>query len=165
MQTSHFSCQYSQGHQNLINSCPCNNNRDVQVWSKSTHSVRRHGILQQSKPSCDLENGVKVPKSNQMYKFGQNPSIPSWEMVQTSHFPTIWALLWPWKYGQGHQNLINYFPCHSNINVQVWSKIHQFHQETGCRQASFQQYKPSCDLKNGIKVTKILSVLLHALAI
>ena len=34
-------------------------------------------------------------------------------------------------------------------------KIHPFIQETGCRQAIFQPSKPSCDLENGVKVTKI----------
>ena len=49
--------------------------------------------------------------------------------MQKSHFPTIWAHLWPWKWGQGHQNLISSFSCHNNIVVllQVWSKsIHSF---------------------------------------
>ena len=34
-------------------------------------------------------------------------------------------------------------------------KIHPFLHEIGCRQAIFQQSKPSCDLENGVKVTKI----------
>ena len=33
-------------------------------------------------------------------------------------------------------------------------KIHPFILEIGCRQAIFQQSEPSCDLENGVKVTK-----------
>ena len=134
-----------------------------------------------------------------MYKFDQNPSIPSGERRQTSHFdfPTTETLAWPWKWGQSHQNIISSFACHNNKAVQVWSKsthsfwrkgadkpfsnnlstlvtlkmesrspksnqffsmsqqyrctslvkIHTFIQEIGCRQAIFQQSKPSCDLE------------------
>ena len=34
-------------------------------------------------------------------------------------------------------------------------KIHPFILETGCRKAIFQQSEPSCDIENGVKVTKI----------
>ena len=34
-------------------------------------------------------------------------------------------------------------------------KINPFILEIGCRQAIFQQSEPSCDLENGVKVTKI----------
>ena len=34
-------------------------------------------------------------------------------------------------------------------------KIYSFLQEIGCGQAIFQQSKPSCDLENGVKATKI----------
>ena len=34
-------------------------------------------------------------------------------------------------------------------------KIHTFILEIGCRKAIFQQSEPSCDLENGVKVTKI----------
>ena len=34
-------------------------------------------------------------------------------------------------------------------------KIYSFLQETECGQAIFQQSKPSCEVENGVKVTKI----------
>ena len=40
-------------------------------------------------------------------------------------------------------------------------KIHPFILERGCRQAFFQQSEPSCDLENGVKITKIQLVLFH----
>ena len=35
------------------------------------------------------------------------------------------------------------------------AKIHPFIPKIGCRKAIFQQSEPSCDLENGVKVTKI----------
>ena len=34
----------------------------------------------------------------------------------------IQSVVWPWKWGQGHQNLIINFSCLSGVSVQVWSK-------------------------------------------
>ena len=105
--------------------------------------------------------GSRSPKSNQFLFLSQQYSCTSLvkiqpfilETMQKSHFPTIWALLWPWKLGQGHQNLISSFSCHNNIVVQVWSKsIHSF--IIGCRQAIFQQSKPLCDLEMGSRSPK-----------
>ena len=57
---------------NLISSFTCPSIIDVQVWSKSIHSYKKEigcgqALFQQSKPFCDLENGVKVTKSNQFF--------------------------------------------------------------------------------------------------
>ena len=35
---------------------------------------------------------------------------------------TFKGLGWPWKWGQGHQNLIISFPCLIGVSVQLWSK-------------------------------------------
>ena len=32
------------------------------------------------------------------------------------------VLVWPWKWGQGHKNLMTSFPCPNGVSVQVWSK-------------------------------------------
>ena len=62
-------------------------------------------VFQQSKASCDLENGFKVTKIYSVLL----------------HVPAI--LMWV----QGHQNLFSSFTCPSNIDVQVWLKsIHFF---------------------------------------
>ena len=38
------------------------------------------------------------------------------------NYLTFKVLLWPWKWGQGHQNLIISSPCLSGVSVQVMSK-------------------------------------------
>ena len=39
--------------------------------------------------------------------------------------------MWPWKWGQGHQNLTTVFPSPNNASVQVWSKsIHWFRRQS-----------------------------------
>ena len=81
-----------------------------------------------SKPLCNLENGIKVTKNltsscfclnNIAVQVWSESSIHSADSEQTSHYPTIWALLRPWKWDQGHQNKISYFPCLNNLAVQV----------------------------------------------
>ena len=67
----------------------------------------------------------------QYIKFGHNPSFCSRDMVQTNFFGqnlTFKMLVWPWKWGQGHQNLIISFLCLSGV-----VKIHQLIQEIECR--------------------------------
>ena len=61
----------------------------------------------------------------QYIKFGQNPSFGSRNRVQTSFFGQNLAFkvpVWPWKWGQGHQNIIISFPCPSGVSIQVCSK-------------------------------------------
>ena len=75
----------------------------------------------------------------QYIKFGQNPSFGSRDRLQTSLFGqnfTFKVLVWPWKWGQGHQNLITSFPCPIDVSVCL-VKIHQLAQEIVCRQGSF----------------------------
>ena len=51
-----------------------------------------------------------------------NPPIGSGDRVQTRLIFTIFIMWWPWKLGQGHQNLITSFLPPNNVSVQVWSK-------------------------------------------
>ena len=43
------------------------------------------------------------------------PHLPNQSMVAISVMK-----LWPWKLGQGHQNLISYWSCPINIGLQIW---------------------------------------------
>ena len=55
----------------------------------------------------NLISSFNYPSDNNI-KFGQNPSVGSSDRVQTSCFGqnlTFKVLVWPWKWGQGHQNL------------------------------------------------------------
>ena len=44
----------------------------------------------------------------------ENPSTGSKDIPLTR--------LWPWKWGQGHQNLIGSLACHIDVPMQVWRK-------------------------------------------
>ena len=55
-------------------------------------------------------------------KFGQNPSIGLQDIALERLISTFFMDSWPWKLGQGHQNLINSEPPPNNASVQVWSK-------------------------------------------
>ena len=116
-QQSKPSCEWGQGHQNLISSFTCPSIVDVQVWSKSIHSYKRQNANKPFpnilSPPVTLKMGSRSPKSNQFGYMSQQ------------------------------------YKCASLV------KIYSFLQEIGCGQAIFQQSKPSCDLENGVKVTKI----------
>ena len=67
---------------------------------------------------CHLENEVKATKILSflshislvfLCKFGQNPPIGLGDRVQTRLIFTVFIVWWPWKLGQGHQNLTNPF--------------------------------------------------------
>ena len=89
-------------------------------------------------------------------KFGHNPFIPLGDMVQVSHFSTFLELLWPWKQGEGHQNLFNSFLPPNNTHAYFWS----WSIPKG-DMSIFQHSQTFCDLENKIKITKIWSVLFH----
>ena len=66
----------------------------------------------------------------QHIKFGQNPSFGSRDRVQTSFFfgqnLTSKVLVWPWKWGQGHQKLrFFFFPMSQWCLCASLVKIHQ----------------------------------------
>ena len=73
--------------------------------------------------------------------------------MQTSNFPTNLSPPVTLKMGSRSLKSNQFFYMSSIVDVQVWSK--SFLQEIGCGQAIFQQSKPSCDLENEVKVTKI----------
>ena len=68
--------KWGQGHQKLISSFHHPNNMTVQVWSKPTHWFRRLRVQTRSYVDANAEN------------------------------LTFKVLVWPVKWGQGHQNLI-----------------------------------------------------------
>ena len=94
----------------------------LEKWCRKT-------IFQQSEPSCEM--GWRSPKSNQFFFMSQQYSSASLVKIhpflheigcRQAIFQAIFQQskpLWPWKWGQGHQNLISSFPCHNNIDVQV----------------------------------------------
>ena len=50
--------------------------------------------------------------------------------------------VWPWKWDQGHQNLITSFPHHNDVSVLVWSNsIYWFMRQTDGR-TTWKQYTP-----------------------
>ena len=53
-------------------------------------------------------------------KFGQNPPIGLGDRVQTMLICTTFIVWWPWKFGQGHQNLINSFNYPNDTIHKVW---------------------------------------------
>ena len=53
-------------------------------------------------------------------KFGQNPPIGSGDRVRTRLIFTVFIVWWPWKWGQGHQNLINSFKYPNDKIHKVW---------------------------------------------
>ena len=60
-------------------------------------------------------------------KFGQNPFICSEDIASENLIWSVFMGWWPWKWGQGHQNLINSFTPPNHVSMQVWSKsIHWF---------------------------------------
>ena len=79
----------------------------------------------------------------QYKKFGWDPSFGSRNRVQTSFLGgqnvTFKVLVWPWKWGQCHQNLIISYQSLNGFFAHL-VKIHQLVQEIECRQGSFHFY-------------------------
>ena len=86
-----------------------------------------HQNLINSSPS---PNNVSLPvwsKSMDWFRTSEdNPLKP--------YFGHFKVMVWPWKWGQGHQNLINTFPPPNNVSVHAWSKstlcFRRYHTET-----------------------------------
>ena len=53
---------------------------------------------------------------------------------------TFKVLVWPWKWGQGHQNLIISFSYLSGVSVQVWSKSTNWFRRQSADNAHFRLY-------------------------
>ena len=51
-----------------------------------------------------------------------NPPIGSGDIAQTRLIFTVFIVCWPWKLGQGHQNLINSFNYPNDTIHKVWSE-------------------------------------------
>ena len=99
----------------------------------------RKAIFQQSEPSCDLENGVKFTKSNQFFFMSQQYRCTSLVKIH-SFILEIGCRQAIFKQSEPScdlkngvkvtRKLISSFPCHKNIDVQVWSKsIHSFRRQ------------------------------------
>ena len=63
-------------------------------------------------------------------KFCQNPTVGSGDRVQTRLSFTVFIVWWPWKLGQGHQNLIK----SQRYNIWSLARVRHLVQEIGCRQ-------------------------------
>ena len=93
-----------------------------------------------------------------MCKLGQNPSIRSGDRVQTRLIFTIFIVWWPWKLGQGHQNLINSFNYPSETIHKVWPEsIIWFKRQSADKLfvVKIGHSKCWCDLENKVKVAKL----------
>ena len=150
---------------NQFFSCPNNTCIAVQVWLKSAHSFRRQGA---GKPfsknlslSVTLKTGSRSPKSNQFFSVSQQYRYTS--LVKIHSFRRLGAdkpfsNLSPHvtlKMGSRLPKSNQFFYMSQQYRCLSLVKIHLFPQEIGCREAIFQHLKPSCDLENGVKVTKI----------
>ena len=100
----------------------------MQVWSKSTNWFRRQNTdkahFYNLHSVVTLEIRSHSPKSNQIFQPSQRYNI--WSLARIRHFgardrvqttlnfgstfENFNVPLWPWKWGQGHQNLITSFP-------------------------------------------------------
>ena len=89
-----------------------------------------------------------------MCKFGQNLFIPTRDRVQTSHFPTNLSPPVTLKMGSRSPKSNQFFYMSQHCRCASLVKIYSFLQEIGCRQAIFQQSKPSCDLEIGSRSQK-----------
>ena len=96
----------------------------------------RQAIIQQSEPSCDLENGFKVSKIKLFIFPGYN-NLAVHVMLKSIHSFKRYSADKPFsnnlspsvtlKMGSRSTKSNQFFPCHNNIDVQVRSKsIHSF---------------------------------------
>ena len=101
-----------QGHENLISSYACHNDISMQVWRKSIHWPRRYSTYKIM--VTKIFSNLKLALMIYLCQFDKNPSTGSKDILLTR--------LWPWKWGQGHQNLISHLACPNNIMMQCWRK-------------------------------------------
>ena len=89
-----------------------------QLVQKITHG---NHVLDFSKCRCDLIHSSLFP-TIYLCKFDHNTSACSADNAWKPYFGCFKVVLWPWKLGQGHQNLINSSAHPNNASMQVWSK-------------------------------------------
>ena len=120
-------------------------------------------IFQNLSPSLTLKMGSRSPKSNQFLSLSQQYSCTSliWRMGAENPFSNNLSPPVTLKMKSGSPKSNQFFFMSRQCSCASLVKIHLLLHEIGCRQAIFQQSKPLCDLKNGVKVTKISSVLFH----
>ena len=160
-----------QGHQNIIKSFNYPNDTineaglNPSFVSRDREQKRFFFIkIWHSKCWCDLENKTNVIKIYSilslipmvfLYKFDQNPPmVRKKNRVQTRLIPTVLIVWWPWKLGQGHQNLIKSFNYLNNTIYKVWPEFIILFK----RQAFLVKIwhsKSWHDLENEVNVTKI----------
>ena len=108
----------------------------------------RQAIFQQSEPSCDLENGVKVTK-NLISSFSCHNNIDVQVWSKSTHSfrrqgadkPFSNNLSVILKTGSRSPKSNQFFSMSQQYRCISLVKIYPFIQETGCRQAIFQQSK------------------------
>ena len=130
--------KWGQGHQNLIISFPSLSGVSVQVLSKPTNCS---GHRMQTLPivtvfivwwplnldQCHQNLTIFFNYPNDT-KHKVLPESIIWfkrkgaEKLFFGQKLTFKVLVWPWKWGQGHQNLLISFPFFSGVSIQVWSK-------------------------------------------
>ena len=134
-------------------------------------------------PCVTLKIGLKSPKSNQFFSMSQQYRCTSLVKIQQfileigcrqaifqqsepppPHLPPLSNPL-TLKMGSRSPNSNQFLSLSQQYSCRSLVKCRPFILEIGCRQAIFQQSEPSCDLENGVMVTKILSVLFHATTI
>ena len=150
--------------QNLISSFPCLNNIAVQVWSNlfihsgdRMHTQTNHFPTNLSSP-VTLKMGSRSPKSFTCPSIVDvqvwSKSIHSYKR-QGADKPFSNNLSPPVTMGSRSPKSNQFFYMSQQYSCASLVKIYSFLQEIGCGQAIIQQSKPSCDLENGVKVTKI----------
>ena len=96
-----------------------------------------------------LKIGSRSPNSDQIVYLSQ--LYNTWSLFWIHHLVqeagskkafvvsnlTFKVPIWPWKWGQGHQNQINFCPCPKGVSVQVWSKSIYWFRRSSAEKAHF----------------------------
>ena len=151
-----------QSHQNLINSFNYPNDTIDKIWPESCIWFKRQGA------GVTLKMRPRSPKSNDFFPMSQWCFCASlvkitywfrrWECRHWRLIFTVFIVWWPWKLGQGHENLKNYFSYHNDTIHNVWPEsIIWFKKESADKLFWVKMWhsKCWCDLENEVMVTKI----------
>ena len=124
--------------------------------------VYRKAIFQQSEPPVALTMGQGHQNLISSFSCHNNIVVKVWSKSIHSFMidfgQTIFKNLSPCvtlKIGSRSPKSNQFFFMSQQYSCASLVKIHPFLHEIGCRQAIFQQSKTTCDLENGVKVTKI----------